>query len=83
MTGIILCSSPAILRTVIANGTKVISATSFVMSMLEKKHNKTRAAYICLLPLTFSNSLTPTKWNSPILWNLAMMIIKLNSSASV
>ena len=54
MTGISSSSKAAILSTVMANGTKVISATSLVITMLEKKHNDTRMTATCLLPFAFT-----------------------------
>ena len=49
MTGISRFCCPVMDRTRTVNGTKVISATSLVISMLRKKHRNTRTAESCLV----------------------------------
>ena len=56
MTGIIISFRSAIDRIITANGTKVISATSFVISMLEKKQSATSSRLKSLVDLAFFNS---------------------------
>ena len=58
-------SCPDILSTAIPNGTKVIRATSFVMTILKKKGRKTSAKSICDEVRVFLKSLSPRKTKSP------------------
>ena len=66
-----------------ANGTKVISATSFVISILKKKGRKTNTSKSCLVSPVLDSSLLPTALKMPSFWKPAMTAIKLNSSSSV
>ena len=58
-------SLPAVDSTSIANGTNVMSATSFVIIMLEKKHRKISTAEVCLVLLVRFKRLAARYENSP------------------
>ena len=82
-TGISSFSCSAMRRTVMANGTKVISATSLVIAMLQKKGRKTRTAIICRVFFVRRSRTLPQYANSPSRCAPFITAIRLNRSASV
>ncbi len=62
----VLISCPASPSTVRVKGTKVMSATSFVMSMLEKKQSRTKIMTSCQARRTLVRRVSATHWNSPV-----------------
>ena len=50
---------PAIVSIIMAKGTRVSNATSLVMNMLEKKHNRESTSINCLVVCTFVRSAEP------------------------
>ncbi len=78
-----LCSPSVMASTVKVKGTKVISATSLVISMLEKKLSSKSTSTRPREPFTFPKSLLAIHPNTPIFCNPAMTLIKQNRIASV
>ena len=65
------------------NGTKVSSATSFVMNMLPKKHSPTSSPTSGSSPCVRASSARPRRSNTPCRRSPAMTVISANSVASV
>ena len=85
-TGITSCrlaSGPIMFRTISVNGTKVISATSFVTSILEKKQSNTRISTSCHALPPLPKSAWATHRNTPLFCSPAMTLIRQNRNASV
>ena len=82
-TGTARCSCPAIRSTVSPKGTKVISDTSLVMAMLEKKGSATSASATDRVEAHRRSSRLPSQRNSPSCWNPFITAIRLNSWARV
>ena len=82
-TGIARRVSPAMPSASSAKGTKVISATSFVTSMLAKKHKKIRQASSWRLVPVRLSSHSPARWNRPAPCRAAITAIRQKSRASV
>ena len=83
ITGIISSVRPAMFKIRIAKGTKVIKATSFVISILEKKQRAVRVRISCLVLFKPESREEPRNWNSPISFRPATTVIRENKSASV
>ena len=76
-------SSPIMRNTRMVKGTKVMSVTSLVITMLHPKHRSTMVTEsLRRLPALFNRD-CPRKSNTPRLLNPATMIIRLNSRARV
>ena len=75
--------SSVLLSIIIANGTKVISATSFVIIIDIKKHNRTNVSTIEDVFLTLFNTLSAIKSKIPSCLNTATIVIRQKSIASV
>ena len=67
-TGIILLRRDDIERVNMANGTKVINATSLVISIDEKKHKKTRTASSCLEVWQRASNFSASHEKTPASW---------------
>ncbi len=78
-----LCSSPVIPSTVKVKGTKVISATSLVISMLEKKHRSVSRSTRLRGPSTLPRSPQAMRRNTPIFCSPAITHIRQNRTARV
>ena len=76
-------SSFAERRTIKPNGTKVISDTSFVTSILRKKGRKTSTSIILRDVFAFFKSLPARNENTPALWKPFITAISENSKARV
>ena len=66
-----------------ANGTKVIKATSLVISMLEKKHRRIRSCSSCLSEWIRSSSNSPSCRKKPMFWRPVVAVIRPKSRISV
>lgn len=82
-TGISLSSRRIIFSSSMAKGTKVISATSLVMNMLEKKHRRTRSISSCRRLCMRIRRLSPIWWKNPMAWSPAMVAMRQNKSPRV
>ena len=78
-----MASGPIIPKTMSVKGTKVISATSLVTSILEKKQSKTRISTSCHALRTLLRSAWATYWNKPLFCSPAITLIRQNRIASV
>lgn len=78
---IIYSAAPAAVRSSIAKGTKVMSATSLVIIIPEKKHIKTRIKYNILVFLIFSVIFSIISVNIPKLLNASTISISEKSNA--
>ena len=74
---------PHIINKSTANGTNVISATSFVTSMLKKKHSITSAAASWTVLFVLASRALPIRRNTNMLWNPAITAISENSNEIV
>ena len=81
-TNIISSLRPAIFNVRIANGTNVISETSFVINILQKKHKNTNTISNCLRFFVFLKRNEATASNTPSAENPPMTVIRQNSIAS-
>ena len=75
--------TPSERSNVIANGTNVMSDTSFVTNMLKKKQRNTSTPQRPRTVFTFAQSTLPSVTNTPHRRKPATTVIKLNKSASV
>ena len=64
-------------RSMIANGTKVMSATSFVMAMLKKKQRKTSVPISIQVFFTEDKSLCASRSKNPFCLNTFIITIRL------
>ena len=78
-----VCTLPPIRSTRSVNGTKVISATSLVITILLKKQSTTMTAENLRIPPAFSRRKCPSMAKIPSDWKPATMIIRQNKSAIV
>ena len=68
--------------TEIVNGTKVIRATSFVISMLLKKHKQVKTIVRPRILFTLQHNFSPKSWNTPRLLKPPATSINENNSTS-
>ena len=66
-TGMRSSFPPAMERIITAKGTKVISATSLVISMAEKKQRAVNSRQSCRVVCMRERSFVPRYWNRPML----------------
>lgn len=76
-------SCPAMCSTIRAKGTKVISDTSLVMTMLQKKGRNTRANIILRVVSVRRSRQLPSQTNNPAFWKPFITAIRPNSRARV
>ena len=81
--GTISRSHPAMRNTTSANGTKVISETSLVTTMLRKNGRNTRTITMPRVVATRWSSASLSRAKMPICWYPFITAISENSSASV
>ena len=82
ITGIRNFFCSAMDRTSMVNGTKVISATSLVISMLKKKHRKMKSADSIRRECTWVKSMVPSRVKTPMEENPRTTAIRENKRAS-
>lgn len=80
ITGMSSSVMPEAVKSMTANGTKVINDTSFVMNIEQKKHKNTSIKISCRVPPARLRSIDPSALKSPTLCKPATTSIRQNSN---